>query len=233
MICTSGSCCPTDAALVTTRDHRIRPYDLDTGKLGAPWAAMSPKELRFSVLSASPDGRLVAQVADNFGRSQVPAVTIGVFDATTGRLRFPAIDVPMGIGNEVFSPDGRVLVASGGVNETVIVYDTTTGREIGRTTGADGVTDPNDGWSTAGLAFVGDRQLAIGSVGGRVRVVDVPSMHLVREIALPAGTTTRLFALGGHSVVGGGTGGFVRFDATTGARSWLVANPSGSFMIER
>ncbi len=55
-----------ERALVTTRDHRLRPYDLDTGKLGEPWQPMSASELRFTdVLTSSLDGRLLAHIADN------------------------------------------------------------------------------------------------------------------------------------------------------------------------
>ena len=33
--------------------------------------------------------------------------TIGVFDVTSTKLRFPAIEVPLSIGNATFSPDSR------------------------------------------------------------------------------------------------------------------------------
>ena len=80
-------------ASVTTRDHRIRAYNLDTGDLGTPWDPMTNTELRFSQLYASHDSRLLAQIGDDYGTTGRYGVTIGMFDIASRTLRFPAIDV--------------------------------------------------------------------------------------------------------------------------------------------
>ena len=224
--------------LITTSDHRIRSYDLATGAVGRSWEQMTKTRLRTSSLTASPDGSLVALIATDEPASGFVTRTIGVFDVTSTKLRFPAIEVPLSIGNATFSPDSRVLVVSGGANETVIAYDATTGHEIGRVvenaTGtpdlhienATGNLDPHQ--DTAGLAFIGDRRLAVGSVAGRVRIVAVPSMTVVRDIDLPAGTTNHLLPLDGHGFLGNGPGGLVRVDASTVTRRWYVPDRTES-----
>ncbi|HEX5095754.1 MAG TPA: WD40 repeat domain-containing protein, partial [Acidimicrobiia bacterium] len=208
-------------AFVTTRDHVIRPYDLETGELGKPWPVMANKPLPFSWLQGSPDGTSLAQNSDNESQTGVAASTIGVFDVANGALRFPALQLPIGIGIILFSPDGKLLAAAGGTDETVTVFDAFTGRELGRYRGLD---QPGDiRWGTAGISFLGNRQLAIGSIQGRVRIVDVPSMRVAREFPVPDATTQELSTLdGGRALLGIGLNGLIRFDATTGARTWFV-----------
>ena len=56
----------------------------------------------------------------------------------------------MTVGFATFSPDDKLLVVSGGDNETAIAFDATNGRELGRFTGAGSSPDPNDAWGSAG-----------------------------------------------------------------------------------
>ena len=154
-----------------------------------------------------------------------------MFDVTSAKLRFPAIDVPLSIGNSAFSPDGRVLVVSGGADETVIAYDTTNGHELGRTTHPEAAVGDNTS-DTAGLAFVGGRRLAIGSVAGPVRIVDVPSMSVIGEIDAPAGTTTHLIPLDDQGFLGNGSMGVIRADAASGTKLWFVDDPTASCPID-
>ena len=206
-------------------DHRIRAYNLDTGVLGMPWDPMTNTELRFSQLYASHDSRLLAQIGDDYGTTGRLEVTIGVFDIASRTLRFPAIALPMTVGFATFSPDDKVLVVSGGDNETAIAFDATSGRELGRFTGAGSSPDSNDAWGSAGVAFVGNRRLAIGSRTGRVRILDVPGMTVSREFEMPPDTTRHLDLVdGGRSLLGTGFNGIVRFDATTGKRAWSIAD---------
>ena len=209
-----------DHALVVERDHRLRPYNLETGALGAPWPAASDANLpNTTVLTASPDGRLLAHVANDYPASAAVASTVSVYDINLGRARFPAIDVPTTVGNAAFSTDGTMLAVSGGADETVIVFATDDGHELGRTTGSTPLN--GDIWETAGLAFLDDHTLAIGSAAGPVRIVDVPSMHAIDDIDAPRGTTNHLTAFDdGRRLLANGWSGTTVLDVGSGGQRW-------------
>src|SRR5262249_18620787 len=76
-------------------DGRLRPYDLDTGTLGNPLPALGSTRDPASMLAASPDGTLLAQEAWS-GQGDNRTTTVGVYDTSTGRLRFPPVVVDGG-----------------------------------------------------------------------------------------------------------------------------------------
>ena len=56
---------------------------------------------------------------------------VRLWDASTGRLRFPPMPHTNYVAALAFQPDGKVL-AAGDFNGLVRLWDTSTGREIGR-----------------------------------------------------------------------------------------------------
>ena len=125
-----------DHAVVVERDHRLRRYDLETGALGVPWPAASAADLpNTTVLTASPDGQLLARVANDYPLRRLSPPPSASTKRASARARFPAIDVPTTVGNAAFSTDGTMLAVSGGVDETVIVFASADGHELGRTAG--------------------------------------------------------------------------------------------------
>ncbi len=76
----------------------------------------------------SPDGQCFATGSNPDGRH---AGELRLWDATTGRLRFPPIPYTNWVGALAFQLDGEVL-AAGDYDGLVRFWDTSTGREIGR-----------------------------------------------------------------------------------------------------
>ena len=152
-------------------------------------------------------------------RRRAGTSTVTLYNINTGEARFPAIDVPTTVGNAAFNTDGTMLAVSGGADETVIVFATDDGHELGRTTGSTPLN--GDIWETAGLAFLDDHTLAIGSAAGPVRIVDVPSMRAIDDIAAPRGTTNHLTAFDdGRRLLTNGWSGTTVLDVGSGRQRW-------------
>ena len=105
----------------------IRLSDPATGRpLGRPASHHPGWKIRS--LALSPDGRCFATGSNPDGRV---AGEVRVWDASTGRLRFPPMPHTNYVAALAFQPDGKVL-AAGDFNGLVRLWDTATGREIGR-----------------------------------------------------------------------------------------------------
>jgi WD40 repeat protein len=173
---------PTES--VTAGPRGARPeLVLQTG-----YAAFGATDLRFS-----PDGRLLA--TSTLNSSQVK-----LWDAKTGHeLRILAGSAGAGAGGELsgvsalaFSRDGKLL-AAGGRDNTVTVWEVATGRELRR------LTAPADAlYASAGVFFLafGPEGRTLVSLGDAVRVWNLASGQ--------AEATTGWEALaGGQNLVGG------------------------------
>ena len=128
-----------ESAYLTDQDGRLRPYDLDSGALGAPLPAVGSAVDRFPVLAASPDGRHVVQASRS--DPSVGPTTVGVFDTTTGSLLSAPIVVDGPVTSAAFLPDDLRLALSIGEEARVLVVDAADGSEIAS---IDGVTLPVD-----------------------------------------------------------------------------------------
>jgi RNA polymerase sigma factor (sigma-70 family) len=109
-----------------SRDHTIRLWDPATGK------QLQPREGQDGPvhnLAVSPDGRLVAACSER---------TIGLWSVATGQLLHVLRGHTGHVYHAAFSPDGRAL-ASKSADRTARVWDTVTGRELGRLTDRDDV----------------------------------------------------------------------------------------------
>ena len=218
-----------ETALIIGLDQRFHAYDLETGTVGEPWPALSTTEQYvFSRLFSSADGRLVGQMAWS---SDVRH--IGVYDTATHALVVGPIPVTDTIDSVVISPDDSKLFASGDDVGNVFAYSIPEGRELGELPGL-GMPDGSPLIATtAGLAFVGDGLLAVGSVLGPVRLVDPNTFTEVRRIDAPRGTSELLTAIdGGAGLIGDGLTGTIRLDVASGKTVWRVTenkNPNATW----
>ena len=209
-------------ALVMGPDQRFRSYDLESGAVGEPWAALtdfSPGDSRFA---SSTDGRFVAQI--HWDAATIDSTVLGVFDTSTHEPVAGPINIPFRVGSAVFRPDDTGVYVSGGYDGTVVEYTLADGREVGRLPGLEPPADSFLVDNTAGLAFIcvaGTQGtctnetglLAVGSVQGTVRLVDPLTLVVVAEFGEPRGTTERFFAVDhGRALIGAGLFGQVRID---------------------
>jgi WD40 repeat protein len=204
----------SETTLVMGPDQRFRTYNLDSGVVGEPWPALmdfAPGDSRFV---GSTDGRLVAQMF--LYRATAGSSVFGVFDTKTHEPVIGPINIPFRVDNAVFHPDDTRVYVSGGYDGTVVEYSLADGSELGRLAG---LQPPGDSFltaTTAGLAFVTGGLLAIGSVGGAVRLVDPDTLAVEGQIDAPRGTTERLVAIdNGTALIGAGLFGRVRLDVVS------------------
>ncbi len=224
-------------AFIVDGDNRLRPYDPDTGRTGSPFESVipdrrtadltgtpgNPAAPHVASLAASADGRRVAQVDGILEPSGGATTTIAVFDAATGSLVADPVESHVSAGTAVLDRSGTRLVASGGSDGSVVAVDLTTGRQTGQ---LDGLAPPeqlsNEVWRTAGLAFLDDHTLAVGSVADEVRLVDPSTLESTSEpIIVPTNTTNTLVAIDdGKRLLGSGLYGIVLIDVVGRSVVW-------------
>jgi WD40 repeat protein/serine/threonine protein kinase len=114
----------------TSEDGEVKVWDLTAGPAGG--------ELREAVFTRRHDERVIGVAFSPDGRRFASASgetskrgKVKVWDAASGEMRFcfPGQAVPNAVVHLAFSPDGRRL-ASGSVDNTVKVWDLTTGKEV-------------------------------------------------------------------------------------------------------
>jgi class 3 adenylate cyclase/WD40 repeat protein len=204
-----------DSAYVVDLDGRLRPYDLDTGTLGDPFPALGDTQDAGSLLAASPDGTLVAQAA-YAGHGDDRTTTVGVYDMSTHRLRFPPVVLPGWVTDTTFTPGGAAIAVSF-ADARLVALDAATGIEVAE---APGVPVPDAVDSASGLVSVGD-ELVVGSgYDGHVRVLDAATFELRRSFMLPPRTVGGVENVGDGTVITAGRDGIARIDLTTGADVW-------------
>ena len=212
--------------LVLGPDQRFRSYDLGTGAVGDPWPALTvlaPGDSRFA---GSVDGRFVAQMF--WYAATAESTVFGVFDTKTHEPVVGPINIPFRVDNALFSPDNKRVYVSGGYDGTVVEYSLVDGHQLARLAG---LQPPGDSFltsTTAGLAFVTGALLAVGSVGGTVRLVNPDTLIVDSQIDAPRGTTERLIAIeNGTALIGAGLFGQVRLDVVSRSATpvWQVDSP--------
>jgi WD40 repeat protein len=218
-----------ESAYLVDDTGRLRSYVLETGSLGEPFPAIGDITAGASILAASTDGRWLAQAR----RATVGdgPTTVGVFDTSTGSLRFPPLAVDGAVWSATFTPSGLNLALAIDEEARLLVVDAATGDERGSTPG---VTVPElggeAGWEPqAGgvgptarppaLALAGD-ELLLGAADGSLRTFDALTLELRRSIALGPDTLTSIRPLDDGTLLTAGRRGVRRVDPSDGRVLW-------------
>jgi WD40 repeat protein len=162
----------------------------------------------------SPDGRrFMSSWWTRDSNKKFKAGVIKLWDVETGR---EIAVLEGGIGNSIFSPDGKIL-ASAGADHQIMIYDGITGRRLQSLKGHDG-----DVW---GLEFNSDgNTLATACHGKRVIVWDVVTWQQQAAIRThPDGLSSMSISPDGKMVATGGEDRRVRlWDAVTGKQRKIL-----------
>src|SRR5262249_40878755 len=123
----------------------------------------------------SPDGKRLVALLRNSDRGEA----IVVWEVATGQNIYTLSNRSFGWHTLVFSPDGRVLAASGNHDNTVSFWEAATGKLVGSfvVPMAPRLKEQNLGASVAFLAFSPDSRVLATSSGGddKVRLWEVAS----------------------------------------------------------
>ena len=210
-----------ESAYVVDDKGRLRPYGLETGSLSDPFPAIGDMTAGNSVLAASADGRWLAQAWRADLRDG--PTTVGVFDTSTGSLRFPPIAVDGAVWSAVFTPDAVELALAIDEGARLLVVDSATGVALGSAAGVivpelPGETglEPQAGGvgptpRPPALALAGD-ELLLGAADGTLRVFDSATFELRRSIALGPDTLASIRPLDDGTVLTAGRRGVTRVD---------------------
>jgi dipeptidyl aminopeptidase/acylaminoacyl peptidase len=157
-------------------ERNIRIWDVATGKVLLRW---NTPEGNFACLAYSPDGRLLAS-----GAVLDPGVR--VWEAATGRAVNLLEGLPRGTSWLAFSPDGKLLACGGYRTSEVQLWHVSTGRPAGSLAPSVPLSEntgvpPFAQFSHAAFALDGKR-LAVGHVGGIIRICDTASRRELRQI---------------------------------------------------
>jgi WD40 repeat protein len=181
-------------------------------KSGAALATFDvPGDRKFLVGGLSVDGRSVYLMT-----CAPPEPRLGVYDAVTGKPRFPNHGHDGPIAGVAFSPDGRWL-ASGATDGRVCLWDLT--RRPSRESGLSVQELSGHTAAVLTMAFSPDgRLLASGSMDGTIRLWDIADGREVHVLAGHSTVTALLaFSPDGQTVAGGGQDGTVSlWDVKTG-----------------
>jgi WD40 repeat protein len=205
-----------ESAFYVDADGRLRPYDLDSGVAGEPFPALGDSNDTTSVLAASPDGAVIAQAAW-WGRGDESSSTVGIYDTSTGALRFPPFVLHPGVSGATFTQDGRALAVATWPEGSLLAFDAETGEQVAE---AAGVPVPETMREASGVVTVGDEVLLGSAADGTVQVFDAATFQLRRTITLPPRTVSVLQDVGDGTVLTGGIQGIGRFEVATGTVLW-------------
>ena len=225
-----------DEAVVAAEGRELAVLDLATGTLDRRFPRPATKELGYSDLRVSADGRYVAQQVmwdrgDGCGSTDAFTVhdgrgctRLGVYDLRSGKRVMRQITGPFSGGDIALNRDGSLVAMVGGKAGDLAVYRTRDGRRVGLLPGLGrpaGVTVWRD---TAAVTFGPDgHTVYLGSMAGPVRRVQVPSMRVTRTYAGPLMSSANFVLLSRRGIlVTGGTNAIVAYDVASGRRRWTV-----------
>ena len=218
-----------ESAYLVDDEGRLRPYGVDTGSLGDPLPAIGDMAAGSSIFAASADGRWLAQAWRSDlagGRS-----TVGVFDTSTGSLRFPPLAVDGAVWSAAFTPDAAELAVAIDEEAGLLIVDSATG---GERASAPGITVPALGGETGlepqaggvgptqrppAVALAGD-ELLLGAADGSLRAFDAVTFELRRTIALAQDTLASIRPLDDGTLLTAGRRGITRVDPDNGRVLW-------------
>lgn len=172
-------------------------------------------------ISFSPDGQLLAsfEILYDDGRPSLKRSAIHLWDVATGRLTNT-----LALGNIfatrlAFSPDGRLLAASGKGVPNVRVFEVSSGREVRAWN-----TEQPIAWSS--LVFSPDgRLLAAGVARSGAVLWDLGSGEAIRSMrGVSAATGIFDDLVGQSSVAFSGDGAWIASASDTGIRLWDLAS---------
>src|ERR1051326_4823030 len=196
----------------SSSDQAVRAFNLETGK-----QINAGKDLQFGdrqgrqmlyAIGASPDGASVAvqlytielTLLPGGGVTQQAKYMVRLYDLDSGAALWESSNSITGQCRSLnFSPDGRNLAVINGDNATIMVLESTTGKERWRTSLG----------NVMALTFSADsRFLAASNFDGVVKVLDVRGNKEIASFQAPSGRVRSLaFAQEGTSLITGGGDG--------------------------
>jgi DNA-binding SARP family transcriptional activator/WD40 repeat protein len=212
------------SAYLTAQDGRIHSYDLDDGTLGSPLPTVGNGD-RFPVLAGSPDSTLLAVAAKDDPRFGPTTVT--VFDVDSASPRFSPVVIDEPVTSMAFLPGGRLGLATG-ENGGLLVIDDATGAVTGELPGLD--VEPDRIIWTSDLLLrrpsavaVSGADLFVSAADGRLRVLDVDTLAVLRTLAFGEQTLSNLWPLDDGTLITSGRFGQARVDPANGDVLWAKA----------
>ncbi len=189
-------------------DEKVRIFELESGKV---LFTLSGHGNTVGAVAFSPDGKTLATAGGNqFGRNEPNKLRLWEVASGTMVRAVPGLKKDGAVKAIAFSPDGKV-VAVGGTNNQLVLWDAGTGKEIR-------VLEAKD--KIFSLAFApGGKTLAAAGDGGLAGIWDVGTGKARGALkADPFGDSDRLFSIAfisdGKALVAGGDHGAVRWSVT-------------------